>query len=302
MLTKFQQLLLDSTYYWEIFSHLVDIDSLKSLTDYSFGIGIAFAVIAIVVTISFFGISKPKGCLDPKKFKEFKLVKITKVSHNTNRFRFALPTHDSILGLPVGQHIRCRGKDNEAQEVVRSYTPITLDSNKGYFELLVKIYPQGKMSHHFSQMHEGDFLPVMGPMGRFRYQPGQARAFGMLAGGTGITPMFQITRAIMENPKDQTKIQLIYANHTVDDILLKDDLDRFARKYPTQFKVYYVVSEPPVNWDAGIGNISKEMIQEHCPRPATDAMILRCGPPGMNKAMSVYLNELGYKPEMQFEF
>ncbi|KAM5582096.1 hypothetical protein ABKV19_011016 [Rosa sericea] len=28
--------------------------------------------------------------------------------------------------------------------------------------------------------------------GRFKYQPNQVRAFGMLAGGTGITPMFQI--------------------------------------------------------------------------------------------------------------
>jgi len=28
--------------------------------------------------------------------------------------------------------------------------------------------------------------------GRFKYKPGQARAFGMLAGGSGITPMFQV--------------------------------------------------------------------------------------------------------------
>lgn len=28
--------------------------------------------------------------------------------------------------------------------------------------------------------------------GRFKYQPGQVRAYGMLAGGTGITPMFQV--------------------------------------------------------------------------------------------------------------
>ena len=28
--------------------------------------------------------------------------------------------------------------------------------------------------------------------GRFKYQPGQFRAFGMLAGGSGITPMFQV--------------------------------------------------------------------------------------------------------------
>lgn len=48
------------------------------------------------------------GCLDPENFREFKLVKKTKLSHNSARFRFALPTPTSVLGLPVGKHIRCR--------------------------------------------------------------------------------------------------------------------------------------------------------------------------------------------------
>jgi len=33
--------------------------------------------------------------------------------------------------------------------------------------------------------------------------------------------LLQIIRAILENPKDKTKVHLIYANVTVDDILLK---------------------------------------------------------------------------------
>ncbi|CAI9302737.1 unnamed protein product [Lactuca saligna] len=48
--------------------------------------------------------------------------------------------------------------------------------------------------------------------GRFRYQPGQVRAFGMIAGGSGITPMFQVVRAVLENPSDKTKVHLVYAN------------------------------------------------------------------------------------------
>lgn len=48
------------------------------------------------------------GCLDSEMFKEFKLVKRTELSHNVAKFRFALPTSDSVLGLPIGQHISCR--------------------------------------------------------------------------------------------------------------------------------------------------------------------------------------------------
>lgn len=47
-------------------------------------------------------------CLDPEKFKEFKLVTKTQLSHNVAKFKFSLPTPTSVLGLPIGQHISCR--------------------------------------------------------------------------------------------------------------------------------------------------------------------------------------------------
>ena len=32
--------------------------------------------------------------------------------------------------------------------------------------------------------------------------------------------------------------------------------------------------QAPANWNGGVGHISKEMIQEHCPRPAPDIMVV----------------------------
>ncbi|KAH9704819.1 NADH-cytochrome b5 reductase [Citrus sinensis] len=238
-----------------------------------FGLLVAVAAMIITIVVYLCSIKKSRGSLDPENFKEFKLTKRTPISHNTAKFRFALPKSTSILGLPVGQHILCRGKDSEGNEVIRPYTPITLDSDIGYFELVVKMYPKGRMSHHFREMHEGEYLPVKGPKGRLKYKVGQARAFGMIAGGTGITPMFQLTRAILENPKDKTNVHLIYANVTVGDILLKDELDSFATNFPNRFKVYYVLSQPTEVWNGGIGHVSKEMIQMHCPTPAPDIQV-----------------------------
>ncbi|CAA0812881.1 NADH--cytochrome b5 reductase 1 [Striga hermonthica] len=127
---------------------------------------------------------KPKVCLDPEKFKEFKLVKKTQLSHNVAKFKFALPTPISVLGLPIGQHISCRGKDSQGEDVIKPYTPTTLDSDVGYFELVIKMYPQGRMSHHFREMREGDYLSVKGPKGRFKYRPGQAALLPILEPGT----------------------------------------------------------------------------------------------------------------------
>ncbi|XP_051150134.1 NADH--cytochrome b5 reductase 1 [Andrographis paniculata] len=265
-------------------------------------VGVAVALVAVGVAYFAFSSKKPKVCLDPENFKEFKLVKKTQISHNVAKFRFALPTPTSVLGLPIGQHISCRGKDKNGEEVIKPYTPTTLDSDIGYFELVIKMYPQGRMSHHFREMREGEYLGVKGPKGRFKYQPGQVRAFGMLAGGSGITPMFQVTRAILENPNDATKVHLIYANVTYDDILLKDELDSLAKNYPERFKIYYVLNQPPEVWSGGVGFVSKEMIEEHCPAPASDIRVLRCGPPPMNKAMAANLDALGYTSEMQFQF
>ncbi|XP_057453373.1 NADH--cytochrome b5 reductase 1-like [Lotus japonicus] len=274
----------------------------KNLESELLGGAVALVAVGLTAALIYYRMKNPKGSLDPQNFKEFKLVKKTQLSPNAARFRFALPTPSSILGLPVGKHIRARGRDSQGEEVMRSYTPITLDSDRGYFDLVVKMYPNGKMSHHFRQMKEGDSLAVKGPKGRFGYKPGQVRAFGMIAGGSGITPMFQLIRAILENPKDKTKVYLIYANVTVDDILLKEELDNFANIYPYRFQLYHVLNKPPTEWNGGVGFISKEMIDSHCPAPSPDIQILRCGPPPMNKAIANHLNTLGYTSTMQFEF
>ncbi|XP_062207230.1 NADH--cytochrome b5 reductase 1-like [Phragmites australis] len=265
---------------------------------------VAVAVAAVAAGGAFLLLrsKKPKGCLHPENFKEFKLVEKKQISHNVAKFKFALPTPTSVLGLPIGQHISCRGQDATGEEVIKPYTPTTLDSDIGYFELVIKMYPQGRMSHHFREMKVGDYLSVKGPKGRFKYQVGQVRAFGMLAGGSGITPMFQVARAILENPNDSTKVHLIYANVAYEDILLKEELDNLANTYPDRFKIYYVLNQPPEIWKGGVGFVSKEMIRTHCPAPAEDIQVLRCGPPPMNKAMAAHLEELKYTKEMQFQF
>ncbi|KAK4785215.1 hypothetical protein SAY86_001904 [Trapa natans] len=71
---------------------------------------LAVALIAVGVGTAyyFYVHQKPKGCLDPENFKEFKLVKRTELSHNVAKFTFALPTPNSVLGLPIGQRMSCR--------------------------------------------------------------------------------------------------------------------------------------------------------------------------------------------------
>lgn len=212
-----------------------------------------------------------KSVLDPNKLQYFPLTEKTVLSHNTAIYRFGLPSKTSILGLPIGQHISLAATldvtdpktgSTSKKEVLRSYTPISSDSQPGFFDLLIKSYPTGNISKHLASLSVGDKMAVKGPKGAMVYTPNMVKRFGMIAGGTGITPMLQITRAIISGRRigDETRVDLIFANVNPEDILLKDDLDQLARE-DKRFKVYYVLNNPPEGWEGGVGFVTPDMIK-----------------------------------------
>lgn len=97
------------------------------------------------------------------------------------------------------------------------------------------------------------------------YTPGLVKHFGMIAGGTGITPMLQIIRAIVRGrPRsggnDTTAVDLIFANVNKEDILLKEDLDALAAE-DDKFRVHYVLNNPPEKWEGGVGFVTDKVIK-----------------------------------------
>lgn len=233
-------------------------------------------------------------------WQEFELKEKTEISHNVAIYRFALPGKNDILGLPIGQHVSLAATI-DGKEIVRSYTPVSSDAiDKGYFDLLIKSYPTGNISKYVANLKVGETIKVKGPKGQMVYSPGLVRHFGMIAGGTGITPMLQIIRAILMNDDDNTKVNLIFANVGVEDILLKDELDELVRTEEEngrkRLSVYYVLNNPPEEWTGGVGFVTADMIKEYCPAPAPDIKILLCGPPPMISAMKKACTALGYAP------
>lgn len=156
-----------------------------------------------------------------------KLVDKTALSHNTNLYVFEIPrptghikgVHpDPVLGLPIGQHISVSA-EIDGKNIVRSYTPTTLDGeDPGRFHLLVKAYEKGNISRYLSLLTVGQEVKVKGPKGKFKYTSDLADHFLMIAGGTGITPMYQIIKASLADESDDTQLRLIYANVNEDDI------------------------------------------------------------------------------------
>ena len=52
-----------------------------------------------------------------------------------------------------------------------------------------------------------------------------------IAGGSGLTPMLQVIKEIARNPEDKTKVSFIFANQSVEDIIIKKDLDELNRSH-----------------------------------------------------------------------
>ncbi|KAI1085780.1 ferredoxin reductase-like protein [Whalleya microplaca] len=259
----------------------------------------AFPITLALGVLKYFR-SLPKKFLKPDVFQELELKEKTIISHNVAIYRFALPTPTSILGLPIGQHISIGAAiaqpDGSSKEIVRSYTPISGDHQPGFIDLLIKSYPTGNISKHLASLAVSQSIRVRGPKGAFVYTPNMVRHFGMMAGGTGITPMLQIIRAIIRGRAagDKTEVDLIFANVTQQDILLKEDLDSLAKE-DSGFRVHYVLDKPPEGWTGGVGYVTPDMITKWLPKPAEDVKILLCGPPPMVSGLKKSTESLGFK-------
>jgi len=291
------------------------------------GVGVV-AVSAIIAKII---LDKKKGkkvtLVDPNVKYALKLIKKIELSHDTRLFRFELPSPEHCLGLPIGQHIYLSARINDSL-VVRPYTPTTSDEDLGHMDLVVKIYKAnvhpkfpdgGKMTQYLDNMNIGDSIDVRGPSGLLVYNgrgvfdikqdkksAGKEVKVGqvsMIAGGTGITPMLQLVRAVFRDPEDTTCLSLLFANQTEDDILLRNELEEVQKQHPDRFNLWYTVDRPSEGWTYSSGFVNSEMIEKALFPPSGDNLVLLCGPPPMiNFACNPNLDKLGYAQSNRFSY
>ncbi|KAM5355517.1 hypothetical protein ACJ41O_002163 [Fusarium nematophilum] len=250
-------------------------------------------------------------------FLSLKLAEVEIVNHNTKRLRFELPEPDQVSGLTVASAILTKYKGPEDEKpTLRPYTPTSEEGEKGFVDLVVKKYPNGPMSTHIHNLVPGQRLDIKGPLPKYPWEENKHDHIALIAGGTGITPMYQLTRAIFNNPNDKTKVTLIFGNVTEEDILLKKKFDELENTYPQRFRAFYVLDNPPKEWAGNKGYISQELLKTVLPEPKSDNIkLFVCGPPGLMKAISGNkvspkdqgeltgaLKELGYSQEQVYKF
>ncbi|GAX25147.1 cytochrome-b5 reductase [Fistulifera solaris] len=291
-------------------------------------IGILVATTILLITVYLYQlVSRPSKILPLEDFVQVPLIRKEILSHDTRRFTFALPRPDAVLGLPVGQHVALRFQQADETWVQRSYTP-TQQSVPGEFSLVIKVYSPappkfptgGALSQHLDSLAIGDTIGMKGPKGHIEWLSSSKGQFsvkplgkpleqrtcqyvGMMAGGTGITPMLQLLHAIFADPDPSLKVKLIYANQTEDDILVRQELEHLQQQYPQHFSLWYTLDRPPTQgWKYSTGFISPEMVQQHLvfaeDTNKTQTQFFLCGPAPMIKfACLPALEQAGYNKD-----
>ncbi|KAJ8114034.1 hypothetical protein ONZ43_g5004 [Nemania bipapillata] len=159
------------------------------------------------------------------------------VNHNTKKLRFALPTDGHVSGL-------------------------ALTYETGILELMVKKYPNGKQSTHLHSLQPGDYLRFVTPIPGYKWTPNKHSDVTLIAGGAGITPMYQLIQGILHNPEDKTRITLVFGVNTDADVLLKSEFEDFERRFPSRFKAIYTVSNPVPGSPYPKGYVTKDLLSK----------------------------------------
>jgi len=229
--------------------------------------------------------------LSKKDFRDFTCTSTEALSSNTALIRFALPTEEHTLGLTVASCLSIKA-EIDSKIVNRPYTPISTSEQKGHVDFVIKAYPPrtdgkpGGMGRYLCGLKVGDSIQMKGPWKKFEYKASEYKQIGMICGGTGITPMFQVVQAVLNNPDDRTKVSMLYANRSVDDILLKDRLDALASVHPDRFKITYTLDKAPKGWSGKTGFVTQEMVEQTLFKADADNVkCFVCGPPPMMRAI-----------------
>jgi len=270
------------------------------------------------------------------QFRSFKLGEVINLAEDVAVFRFLMPDANDEFSLKPCSTLQSCFKSGVhiVEQVQRFYTPITKNGTKGYFDILVKKQHDGRMTEHLFSMEVGESLFFRSVQYKMNYKPNRWSHIGMIGGGTGITPLYQVIQHAAGLEGDETKIDLVYANQTENKILLKGCLDEYEKSMNGRFKTTYVVNhaDDPESWKGHTGYITKALLKEKMPAPAKDIMVMVCGPDkmmahicgapfGVLKAMSGgtpwqpaggnlnnfadvegLLGELGYLKEMVYRF
>jgi cytochrome-b5 reductase len=210
--------------------------------------------------------------LNPQEWHSFKVANVRTVTHDSFYISFQFP---QAVQMQVSSFVKMRAdscRDAKGEYNIRPYTPIRAYSDaENCLTFCVKSYAQGNMSRHLASLQAGDSIEMQGPFLKFPYQANKTSNIVLLAGGTGITPMYQIATKAQENKDDNTKVIIINCNHTENDVLMTRPEEQSALNLHGKTVTFHNI----ITQGSG-SRLTQEQLGALIP---ADSFVCICGPP-----------------------
>jgi len=205
-----------------------------------------------------------------------KVLKTELVTHNVKRFTVEKPAGFSFIsGQATDVSINKPGLEDDLH-------PFTFTCLNGddHLEFTIKIYKgHNGFTEKLLDVEAGDELILHEVFGAINYYgPGL-----FIAGGAGITPFISILRQLKQDGK-LTDNMLLFANHTEQDVILKDELDEMLGQNHID-----IISNPSSGQQGK--HIDRDLIKQFLTAKTEYCYI--CGPDEFVAIMKGYLLELG---------
>jgi len=194
-----------------------------------------------------------------------------------------------------GQYLTLRAHV-DGQELRRSYSICAAPGE--ILRVGVRHVPGGAFSSWLHQsLRPGDVLDVMEPQGRFGaalvHRPRHVLA---VAGGSGITPVLSILKAVLAgDPKAQAT--LLYGNRSAASTMFKEELEDLKNRHLTRLSLHPVFSREVVDSPLHAGRLDAGKLATflRLAGPVDEAFV--CGPHAMNDEVEAALMAAGMAPE-----
>lgn len=131
----------------------------------------------------------------------------------------------------------------------------------------------------------GDQIEVRGPNQQWTFEKGKYSHYGMVAGGTGITPLIQAADYIIKHDTN-AKVTFLTFNKTPEDVLLRKELTQLQIRGNGRFKVCHVVEGGAGLQEVEGSAMSEEILSSLLPSPGPGVLIMVCGRQDMTKAVA----------------
>ncbi|MEG0446836.1 MAG: ferredoxin--NADP reductase [Comamonas sp.] len=125
----------------------------------------------------------------------------------------------------------------EGRYVPRCYSMSSAPALDDALRVTVKRVHRGRGSNWVcDKVRVGDTIELMPPSGLFS-PSNLGQDFLLMAGGSGITPVFSILRTVLK--QHQGKVVLFYANRDERSVIFKRDLQQLAADYPERLQIVH---------------------------------------------------------------